>query len=661
MATFYLDPVGGNDANAGTSFALRWKTFTTGATAARIAPGDTIRIMASPLPSSVGNATWTNGSPTVTLASAVTKTVDDCNSAWTASANVTCSTDASNLKQGTASASFAIASGFTTGLVAYKALGSTEDFSAYQQISFWIRMNAASISASVFKICLCSDAAGATPVDTFILPALSISTNWHALTIDKGSALGSSIQSVALYADSDPGTVTLLLDNIFAVKATSSADSLSLTSMIGKGDKRDGWYPVDSVSGTTIRLGMSGNAGLASQKNYLGTTETVTTYKRESFIMDAVAASTTVLNSITDSGSAGSLITYSGGWNRTDMSTQLTGEDGMSFFSCVNSVGVAFEMQSTKSYIHLENLGAFRIQDGLNATGGPGFLRLTNFAVIGCNGIAMNSSNRYGFIADGVYSFHNSNSPTFGSNGDVIIKNGYFVSTFGNQCLSVSTTRFRGDTLLCKNSSFYGLQLAGVGGDSFVSNLTTSNSPTAGINFTGIQCAMYNALVSEATEVNFQTSALGGQAYVYSQKHDQTADNQVIFADGGRIASDTTNRRTASGICWKFSPTSVDRHEYMPLRLRLAQIACVASSLVTAKVWVKRDNTGITAKLVCIGGQIAGVATDVVTTAAGVAGSYEELTITFTPTEAGVVEIEAQVYGGTTYNAYFDDMTISQA
>ena len=61
MATFYLDFDGGNDANNGTTFALRWKTFSLGASAARIGPGDTIRIMASPAPTSIGNATWTGG------------------------------------------------------------------------------------------------------------------------------------------------------------------------------------------------------------------------------------------------------------------------------------------------------------------------------------------------------------------------------------------------------------------------------------------------------------------------------------------------------------------------------------------------------------------------------------------------------------------------
>ena len=74
----------------------------------------------------------------------------------------------------------------------------------------------------------------------------------------------------------------------------------------------------------------------------------------------------------------------------------------------------------------------------------------------------------------------------------------------------------------------------------------------------------------------------------------------------------------------------------------------------------KTHATNITGKLVCRGGQITGVSSDVVATKADDADTWEELTIQFTPTEAGVVEIEAWAYGGTTDSLYVDDMTISQ-
>jgi hypothetical protein len=68
-STFYLDYENGNDANAGDSFAAGhpWKTITSGATAARIGPGDIIKIAKSPAPVGQGFATWTSLSKTVTL------------------------------------------------------------------------------------------------------------------------------------------------------------------------------------------------------------------------------------------------------------------------------------------------------------------------------------------------------------------------------------------------------------------------------------------------------------------------------------------------------------------------------------------------------------------------------------------------------------------
>jgi hypothetical protein len=53
MSTFYLDYENGNDSNDGSNWANAWKTITSGATAARIAPADVIRIAKSPAPTSI--------------------------------------------------------------------------------------------------------------------------------------------------------------------------------------------------------------------------------------------------------------------------------------------------------------------------------------------------------------------------------------------------------------------------------------------------------------------------------------------------------------------------------------------------------------------------------------------------------------------------------
>ena len=43
------------------------------------------------------------------------------------------------------------------------------------------------------------------------------------------------------------------------------------------------------------------------------------------------------------------------------------------------------------------------------------------------------------------------------------------------------------------------------------------------------------------------------------------------------------------------------------------------------------------------------------------ADTWERVSLSFTPTETGVVEIFAYAYGGTTYTGYVDDLSISQA
>ena len=361
MPTYYMDFEGGSDAADGLSFANRWKTFATGATPARTAPGDTIRIMASPDPTSLGiNATWTDHSPTVTLASSLNTLITDCDSVWTASANVTCTVNTSTYRTSTGSASIAIAGAFTTGLAAYFALGGAQDYSSFQGITLWIRTGAA-ISAGSLSIRLCSDTVGAVTVDTLAIPAIPAASVWVPLYIDKGSALGASIQSIALYADTDPGTVTVLLDNISTVKAVGN-DNLNLTSLISKNTGSEIWWALRSINGTSLLLDTAVTATPATTPpGYSGTTESVTIYKRET-IKTTMGVTNTHL--VQKAGTSGNLIRYTGGWNRTDMSTQA----GLTFSDGQASTGSGFVYNSL-AYVGLEKCYAVRYSTGFNLTG----------------------------------------------------------------------------------------------------------------------------------------------------------------------------------------------------------------------------------------------------------------------------------------------------
>lgn len=697
----------------GSSKADAWQTVTSGATAARIAAGDTLRLMASPDETLVGDAAWTDLSKTVTLASAVTANISDCESAWTASANVTATADTVTFKEGTKSAKLVIAAGFTTGLLAYVATG-TLDLSAYQQVSFWFRSTAAT-AASTLSLRLCSDAAGVTTVHTVPIPAIP-TAGWVPLTVDVGSALSSAIGSMALYADLDPGAVTVQLDNILACKAAASADALTLTSLLGKVHNRcwaasttyaanairkpsqphrngyryqvtaggggnsgaseptwpqllgatvtdgaltwtcagleDTWYAIQSINGTTAKLDNScdtlGNAG----RGYAGESETIATYRREPLALPMVTSST-VHNTLNKAGTALAPITLSGGWNRTDMTTQ-TGE---TWFSGQSGNGYGVYAPYAESSI--ENVNCTRCNYGALITSGPAVLR--NSHVNNCTYGANSSASI--LLVRGLVANNSSNSTagmSFAGNGVeatcLRVENTLSGSGVSFNMAGGATGRMH--VVSAKNNAAYGAAVTAASAVT-LTDLVTSDNASGGVSDPKGALTLINASMAETTTIVGGTAFTG--AYTRSQQHNQTADNHLIVTDGGTIASATDQRHTASGISWKFQPTSTNRAADYPLVLSVAKLACAANVAVSVQVWTYRDSTTINGQLRVRAGQLAGVPETTVDCAPAINTWVQSDSLAFTPTEAGVVEIEYLAWDGvgTTASLWIDDVTVS--
>ena len=139
--------------------------------------------------------------------------VNSCDSAWTAKANVTATEEGTIKKEGTASAKLVIAAGFTTGLVA------THDFTAidisgHNSISFWIRSNT-NINKGVLQLVYDEDGTCASPSQSTDIPALKADT-WTkvSLTLSATAANRNAVISVGINAVSDPGTITIYVDDI---------------------------------------------------------------------------------------------------------------------------------------------------------------------------------------------------------------------------------------------------------------------------------------------------------------------------------------------------------------------------------------------------------------------------------------------------------------
>ena len=149
--------------------------------------------------------------------------VEDCEDAWVAQTNVTSTADSTIKLRGSTSAKHVIAASFTTGLV------STENFSSIDvtgstHISLWVR-STATHAADVFRVRLSEQntgATGATYAD-YSIPALTADT-WKHVTMALASPVASNggtypadldaVLSVALVAQSDPGAITIYLDDI---------------------------------------------------------------------------------------------------------------------------------------------------------------------------------------------------------------------------------------------------------------------------------------------------------------------------------------------------------------------------------------------------------------------------------------------------------------
>lgn len=292
-----VTPVGGS------SWADAWKTYTNGVTAARVLSGDKIKVCKSPNPVSIGNATWTNGGKEITLAAPLTKNITDCETNWVPSANVNQLLVTSPRKMGSFAMKFSFTSAFTTGKVAYLTLPATLDLSAYQELCMWLYDHYTMIEGR-FSIKLCSDATGDVAVDEFIIYKY-MNSHLTAYNLPRigGGNLGSNINSIALYANTDPGSTYVLLDNIFA----STTGGLNLTSLISKNGSAQGgtetFFYIDYIDETTIGLARHPETIGHSWEGYPGITETVETFMREPYIFFAPTTNASqILNTLNSDG-----------------------------------------------------------------------------------------------------------------------------------------------------------------------------------------------------------------------------------------------------------------------------------------------------------------------------------------------------------------------
>lgn len=624
MATFYLDFENGNDTNNGSSWALAWKTITSGATAARIAPGDTIKIAKTADPVSLGqNATFTDGSQTVTLTSAVTKKIDDATASdWTVSTNITQGTN-TNRKVGSAALILTPGAAFTTGKVAYKAIsgGGTQDFSSYQKISFWYRPTTSTVIAdATYKICLCSDATGDTIVNEINIPAtLASSAGWRSVTLDYGGALSSSVQSVAIYANSDPGTTPFSINNIFAT------NDLTLDTLIGpSGDVN---YCIQSIDDTTIKIDSNNNSAIG--RGYSGSAGTETIYYQQPWFP---TDGTGIWETIQDTGSeTGGRIIYSGGWN-----TSSGLQDGYTVVAGT-TVGLRTAISvNNKKLITFENFKLARMSVCFQTAGA--YFTVNNCIFAG-NASPLNLSGPSQLVV--------TNSKILNSSSFNYFYPGQFINC-----------EFR-------NASQYGYACYA---NQFFTNCTFANNTTAGIGITAAGLGDFRSnvivlkdcIINDTTEVYYFASNFQG-AWVTAENLDQTPGNHYMWSYYVVANWQTAVYQGSDPGAWKINISNQNVSSIAPAKFPLGEVACKANETVTYSIWVKKDHaTNIQAKLVIEDETLTlpGITEQTDTKADDT--NWEQLTVSFTPTQKGVVRPYLYCwYNGGTSNVYVGSRTIT--
>ena len=122
---------------------------------------------------------------------------------------------------------------------------------------------------------------------------------------------------------------------------------LAAKDFVGKNSEGETWWEIASLTSSAITLVVA----------YRGTTATVASYKAGVTDTGSAAASSTVIQAPSASGSSGSLIKISGGWNLSGTPVQ----DGHTFFwqSGANKNGYGL-YTTTYDYLNIEDLGFFR-------------------------------------------------------------------------------------------------------------------------------------------------------------------------------------------------------------------------------------------------------------------------------------------------------------
>ena len=657
MATYFLDPAGGNDANDGLSFANRWRTIGGGPTAARVAPGDEVRFIESPAPTLIGNCTWTNGARTITVPSGLIKLIDalSVNTGWVVAANVTLNAASGTRLIGATAVNIAVAPAFATGKLAHKPL--TMDLSGFQQVNVWMRTSVAFAAGSLF-LDLCSDATGDVQIVSVPMTDSGNTSAWFAGLASHTGSIG-TINSIALRATADPGNATIFINNLWASKAPGAANEITLATMVSKtayttspplrgSGSKTGQEPLLGVMGvlsdTSVVLNRNSNQdnGLdAVGRGYDGATEAVATYAHQCHPFTE-ARNWTPNEAATEA----SPTVWTGGWSATNMATRTGMTRYMLSSRNYSAGGFAFH--------RFENFAFSSALTGNTLPGSDG-CRVVNCLLTACGFGATGAIRGLSAVdtcySTGTISLGGSSQP-HGS----LLQNIY--SWVGGVIFAGGRSFVQDITI--RNSNGLGLNFTGNPGNESISadGVVTISNQSGGIFVgIGVNARVRNALINESTEFSFN----GQDGLVSVESLDNVAGNDLLVHPWGRMTRQTAVVDTQSSSL-RVQVQNTNAIAGGPLRLPLGQFEITLGVTTAIAIRMRRDNAGLSMGLGYLPTEgLPGITTEQRALMTAAANTWEMVTLSLSPTGSGtqIISLDLIAWGGTTFSGYVEAITVT--
>jgi hypothetical protein len=234
----------------------------------------------------------------------LTKNIHTCNylsatiNNWTPGTNVTSANLSTTVwKEGYSSVY--VVNGAAVGanqILVKSALPVSLDLSAYFGISFYMMVASTStvLTGGDLLIKLYSDTGCTNEVESLSVPGYIALQNviFQPVVINKGSALSSTVQGIAVYATVALASKAIIFDNFIAIKGENDVGYLNHRSIVSKNGaalinsgNTEGFYPIKAINERIVVID-GGNTYANAGRGYWGTTENTTLFTRNPIRVD---------------------------------------------------------------------------------------------------------------------------------------------------------------------------------------------------------------------------------------------------------------------------------------------------------------------------------------------------------------------------------------